>query len=72
MHLEEEEEDADADATHRWSALEKLAGRKPPIGFAPFARVCIHFGASNEAKKYIERVDDVQSRYELYVRVQVR
>lgn len=39
--------------------------KKSPIGYEPFAEVCIEAGAPNEAKKYIPKIGDAQTRVEV-------
>lgn len=54
-----------------WPELEKFAksSRKSPIGWAPFARACINFGAPRESVKYIQKVTPLSDRAVLFVEV---
>eukprot|EP01116_Phalansterium_solitarium_P018834 TRINITY_DN5113_c0_g4_i1.p2 TRINITY_DN5113_c0_g4~~TRINITY_DN5113_c0_g4_i1.p2 ORF type:complete len:859 (+),score=366.88 TRINITY_DN5113_c0_g4_i1:2904-5480(+) len=46
-----------------WASLERLAkDKKPPIGFAPFADVCLQAGEAREAAKYIPRISELEER----------
>lgn len=52
-----------------WAALEKFAKeKKSPIGYGPFAQVCIEANAIKEADKYIARIQDPAERVDLYCR----
>lgn len=53
-----------------WEVLEKFSKeKKPPIGFRPFAEVCIERNNFNEAHKYIRKVSEPDQRAKLYIRV---
>jgi len=55
----------------QWKELKQFANqKKPPIGFAPFARACMEFGASeDEVAYYIERVQNLEDRCSLFMQV---
>lgn len=49
-----------------WAALTAFSNeRRPPIGFRPFADVCVGEGATLEAKKYAMRLPDYDEKVEL-------
>lgn len=52
-----------------WGNLEKFSKDKSPIGYAPFAQVCIECNAFKEAEKYIPRVKDAAERVEFYIQI---
>lgn len=53
-----------------WVSLEKFAKeKKSPIGYAPFAALCIEAGALREAEKYIPKIQDAVEKIEFYVRI---
>lgn len=50
--------------------LEKFSKeKKPPIGFKPFADVCIDAGNVNEAVKYIKKISQAETRARLFIRI---
>eukprot|EP01122_Echinamoeba_exundans_P014185 TRINITY_DN6375_c0_g1_i2.p1 TRINITY_DN6375_c0_g1~~TRINITY_DN6375_c0_g1_i2.p1 ORF type:complete len:830 (+),score=168.25 TRINITY_DN6375_c0_g1_i2:36-2525(+) len=50
--------------------LEKFSKeKKPPIGFKPFADVCIDAGNVNEAVKYIRKISQAEVRARLFIRI---
>jgi hypothetical protein len=52
----------------KWSELEEFsATRKSPIGYAPFADVCLQMGNKKEALKYLSKMD-VDSRIKCYIK----
>eukprot|EP01118_Nematostelium_gracile_P020450 TRINITY_DN9916_c0_g1_i1.p1 TRINITY_DN9916_c0_g1~~TRINITY_DN9916_c0_g1_i1.p1 ORF type:complete len:794 (-),score=201.81 TRINITY_DN9916_c0_g1_i1:37-2124(-) len=52
-----------------WMALEKFSKEKSPIGYAPFAEICIEYKAPKEAEKYIPRIQDIAQRVDFYMRI---
>jgi hypothetical protein len=51
-----------------WAELETFAKeKKPPIGYKPFADVCIEHGNLNEAIKYIKKISEADVRARLYI-----
>jgi len=53
-----------------WAGLEKFSKeKKSPIGYAPFAQICLDYNAVKEAEKYIPRIQEPAQRVEYYVRI---
>eukprot|EP01090_Pellita_catalonica_P023073 TRINITY_DN9244_c0_g3_i1.p1 TRINITY_DN9244_c0_g3~~TRINITY_DN9244_c0_g3_i1.p1 ORF type:complete len:298 (+),score=56.49 TRINITY_DN9244_c0_g3_i1:401-1294(+) len=53
-----------------WKELDHFANQKrSPIGYQPFAEVCIECGNTEEAGKYIMRVPDPVARCNLYMSI---
>jgi vacuolar protein sorting-associated protein 16 len=52
-----------------WGHLSKLAGeKKSPVGYAPFARVCIkHEQPMTEVERYIEKIASLEEKFDLFV-----
>ncbi len=51
-----------------WGQLEQFArAKKSPIGYGPFASVCLEQGMREEALKYIALVPEPSSRVPLYL-----
>lgn len=49
-----------------WNMLHNFANeKKPPIGYRPFAEVCLDHGEQHEALKYILRIRDQEERLEM-------
>eukprot|EP00750_Incisomonas_marina_P008970 INCI15756.1.p2 GENE.INCI15756.1~~INCI15756.1.p2 ORF type:complete len:528 (-),score=97.05 INCI15756.1:905-2488(-) len=55
-----------------WNGLWKFSntGKSPPIGFRPFALVCIQGNAPAQAAKFISRVKDDRQQIDLYLQIQ--
>lgn len=54
-----------------WNGLWKFSnGKTPPIGFRPFALVCIAENNPGQAAKYISRVKDDHQQIDLYLQIQ--
>jgi len=56
-------------ASGNWPGLEKLAKDKSPIGYRPFAQICIDEGKNDEAVKYIPKISSAQERITLYASI---
>jgi len=57
-------------AAKRWEDLFRFCkSKKSPIGYRPFAEVCIECGESVQAFKYVEMVSDHFEQVELYCRL---
>ena len=53
-----------------WNGLWKFSnGKTPPIGFRPFALVCIQAKNFGQAAKYISRVKDDRNQIDLYLQI---
>jgi len=53
-----------------WMGLDKFSKeKKSPIGYEPFAFVCLERGNSAEAHKYISKIANVPHRVNLLVRI---
>jgi len=53
-----------------WATLEQFAkSKKSPIGFRPFAEMCIEQGAMDEAAKYIAMLSDSAERVQMFLLV---
>jgi hypothetical protein len=52
-----------------WGHLSKLSSeKKSPVGYAPFARVCIKHGQPlQETERYIEKIADMEEKFDLFV-----
>lgn len=52
-----------------WGHLSRLSNeKKSPVGYAPFARVCIKHGQpQQEIERYIERIADLEEKFDLFV-----
>lgn len=52
-----------------WGHLSKLSSeKKSPVGYAPFARVCIKYGQPpQETERYIEKIADTEEKFDLFV-----
>jgi vacuolar protein sorting-associated protein 16 len=54
-----------------WEELAKFAKeRRPPIGFRPFADVCMRAQVLSEAARYIPRIDDESEQLNLWVAIE--
>eukprot|EP01156_Anaeramoeba_ignava_P014386 Anaeramoba_ignava/a608996_92.p1 GENE.a608996_92~~a608996_92.p1 ORF type:complete len:847 (-),score=222.42 a608996_92:29-2569(-) len=52
----------------RFNELETLARSKSPIGYEPFALVCIENDAFNQASPFIEKISNSRRKAELYLK----
>jgi hypothetical protein len=53
-----------------WEELERFSKeKKSPIGYAPFAEVCLSHSRKNEALKYIPRITEAPLRAQFYLRL---
>jgi len=53
-----------------WASLENFSKeKKSPIGYAPFAQICIEQNAIKEAEKYISRIQDLAQKVDYYIRI---
>jgi len=53
-----------------FNQLERLAKeKKSPIGYEPFAEVCIEGGVNDEAVKYIQMIPDLGKRVPFFVKI---
>lgn len=53
-----------------WEELERFSKeKKSPIGYAPFAEVCLAHSRKDEALKYIPRIADPSERAQFYLRL---
>lgn len=52
----------------QWDELEKFSkSKKSPIGFEPFVEVCLKYGKTDEAKKYVSKCRD-DKKIKWYIR----
>ena len=56
-------------ALHAAAAVTRNTEKKSPIGYRPFADVCIEQGAKGEALTYIPRIADAKQRIDYFLRV---
>mmetsp|Transcript_39765 Transcript_39765/g.100212 ORF Transcript_39765/g.100212 Transcript_39765/m.100212 type:complete len:824 (-) Transcript_39765:9-2480(-) len=57
-------------AMHAWRDLQTFAKeKKSPIGYEPFAEVCVEQGAAEEALLYIPKIEDAGTRITLCMRI---
>jgi len=53
-----------------WRELEKFSkDKKSPIGYEPFAEVCLEAGRADEAAQYIQKVSDPTQKAELFIKI---